>query len=671
MPLRASARTRFIPPLVAMIVIAILFVLSRQPALSEHDAEGMASRFRFDKLPLPELSGYRYKATPDEMVREVHPSLRRISAFISFTGAAVALADLDADGLPNDLVYVDPRGDQVLVAPVPGTAKRFDPFTLNPAPLAYLARTMAPTGCLIGDFNEDGRADILVYFWGRSPVLFLQRAESSTGTAALAPERFVASELVEPYQVWNTSALTQADLDGDGHLDLIVGNYFRDGTRVLDAAAFDTALMPDSFCRALNGGRSRLFLWESPRHRAKLSARFREAEAVLEDAVASGWTLAIGAADLDGDQLPEIYFVQDFGPDRLLHNRSQPGTPAFVRLHGERTLTTPRSSVLGRDTFNGMGIDFGDLNGDGVPDIFVSNITCNFGFDQTAFVFLSAKDELHRMRNGIAPFQNASEGLGLSRGGWNWDARLVDFDNDAVLEVLQAAGATKGKSNAWALLQETALMNDQLTSDSRFWHKWQPGDEIAGWDHIPFYVRGGDGRYYDLAEKIGLAEPMNSRGIATADVDGDGRLDFAIANQWAPSYFFRNTAPKPGAFLGLNLRLPLDSKGAAQTIKHLGRPRLEQPSRPAIGATARVHLPGGRTLIGQVDGGTGHSGKRSPELHFGLGRFDVDKTEPLRVDIRWRGLDGEVREETVSLQPDHWHTLLLGVFPDDNKGRQP
>src|SRR5262249_13625102 len=151
------------------------------------------------------------------------------------------------------------------------------------------------------------------------------------------------------------------------------------------------------------------------------------------------------------------------------------------------------------------GVDFGDLNGDGIHDIFVSNITCDFGFDQTSFVFLSSKDEIHRMRDGIAPFQNASEALGMSRGGWNWDARLADFDNDAVLEVLQAAGATKGKFNTWALLQETALMNDQLTRDPRFWHRWQSGDDIAGSDHSPFYVRAGDGRYYDLARHIGLA----------------------------------------------------------------------------------------------------------------------------------------------------------------------
>jgi hypothetical protein len=50
---------------------------------------------------------------------------------------------------------------------------------------------------------------------------------------------------------------------------------------------------------------------------------------------------AAGAADLDNDLLPELYFANDFGPDRLLHNRSTPGHPEFVVAEGERKVTTP------------------------------------------------------------------------------------------------------------------------------------------------------------------------------------------------------------------------------------------------------------------------------------------------------------------------------------------
>jgi hypothetical protein len=80
-------------------------------------------------------------------------------------------------------------------------------------------------------------------------------------------------------------------------------------------------------------------------------------------------------------------------------------------------------------------------------------------------------------------------------------------------------------------------------------------------------------------------------------------------------------------------------------------------SRPAIGAHAVVHLPDGKSMVGEVDGGSGHSGKRAPDLHFGLG--DLKAPTPLKVDLRWRGTDGVVRSQTITVSPG-WHTVLLG-----------
>ncbi len=657
---------RLAAPLVAIAIASGLYFVSQEPALSESDAIQLASRFHFDRVPLPELPGQNPKTA-----RAVHPSLRHLSGLISWVGASVALADLDGDGLPNDLVQVDPRFDQVLVAPVPGTEGRqhhYKPFILDPSPLPFDPATMAPTGCLVGDFNEDGLADVLVYYWGRSPILFLQRPKPADGNQTLSPSQFSACELVTPHERWYTCAVTQADLDGDGHIDLILGNYFADGSHILDPNGTGSESICDSLSRAFNGGRKHLFLWQGGSGGANPSAQFAEADTGLEPDVVAGWTFAVGAADLDGDLLPEIYFVMDFGPDRLLHNRSKPGQLKFALLHGERTLTTPRSKVLGRDSFNGMGVDFGDLNGDGWPDIFVSNITGNFGLHESHFAFVST-GEVQRMREGVAPYRDESEKLGLSRSGWAWEARLVDFDNDGVLEAMQATGATKGAVNRWPELQEFALGNDQLSSYPRIWHDWRAGkDDISGGDHNPFFVRAQDGRYYDVAHKLGLAEPMTSRGIAVADVDGDGRLDFALANQWGPSFLFQNAAPNPGAFLGLNLRLPVGSDLPKETTVHPGRHRLRLPSRAAIGATAKVHLPDGRVMVAQVDGGTGHSGKKSPEIHFGLG--EIDKSATVRVDVRWRGSDGQIRDYTTELPPG-WHTVVLGSAASATTGGRP
>ena len=656
MSLRSGPIRRFVRSLACLGLLGGLFVMSRQPALSKREAANVAGRFRFEKLPLPELP----HVGPARQVRDVHPSLQRFRSWISFVGAAVSLTDLDGDGLPNDLAYVDPRIDQVIVAPAPGTRDRFGPFALVPGSLPFDPRTMAPMGSRVGDFDEDGYPDILVYYWGRSPVLFLQRPDPiPRGPVVLSPESFVARELVEPYQIWYTSAVGQADLDGDGHVDVFLGNYNPDGSHVLDPTGTGIEEMMHSMSRAYNGGKDRVFLWDGGSGSGRKNAHFREVADVLEHDVACGWTLGIGTADLDGDLLPEVYIVQDFGPDRLLHNRSVAGKPGFAVLNGRRSFTTPRSLVVGGDSFNGMGVDFGDLNGDGLTDIFVSNITCDYGLHESNFVFLRTGPS-EDMARGIAPFEDASERLGLSRAGWTWDVKLGDFDNDGVLEVVQAAGFTKGAVNRWPELHELALGNDELMADPRFYHRIEPADDVSGNDHDAFFVRMTDGRYADLATRVGLGTPMHSRGIAPADVDGDGRLDFAVANNWERSFLFHNLAPGPGSFLGLHLRLPVERETGLKTSVRSGHPQRwsEGPSRPALGAAVTVHLPGGRTLVAQVDGGNGHSGQRAPDLHFGLGT--LAGAGPLRVDVRWRDGDGRVRNETFMLEPGRWHTILLG-----------
>jgi hypothetical protein len=642
---------RYAAHIVAVTAVLTVYGLARLPQVSKAERATMAARFAFERRALPELN------QSSRIARAVHPSMKKISAWISSVGAAVALGDLDGDGLPNDVCYVDTRSDQVIVAPVPGTTARYAPFELNVGTLPYDPATTAPMGCLMGDFNEDGLEDVLVYYWGRTPVLFMRRAEQSTPARTLSRESYVARELMPVQERWYTNCATQADLDGDGHLDLIFGNYFPDGAHVLDANAGGREEMAESLSRSFNGGRNRLLLWAGSAGGAEPAARFEEAKGVLSDEVAQGWTLAVGAADLDGDLLPEIYFANDFGPDRLLHNLSTPGHLRFELLEGRQSWTTPHSKVLGRDSFKGMGVDFGDINGDGLLDIYVSNIADEYALEESHFVWVNT-GETGLMKKGVAPFVERSEQLGLARSGWGWDARLVDFDNDGVPEAIQATGFVRGNTDRWPELQEVAMTNDQLQGDLRIWPRIQPGDDLSGHGHDPFFVRAADGRYYDLAADLGLDQPQITRGIAVADVDGDGRMDFALANQWMTSYVYLNRSQKAGSFLGLNLLLPAaDARAGAKTTERAGMPGPDTRGYPAIGAHATLYLPDGRRMVAQVDGGSGHSGKRSPGLHFGLGKLPADT--PLRVDLDWRDAQGQVRHETLRLAAG-WHTVLLG-----------
>jgi len=629
--------------LAALALVAVLFWLARFPTLPMAEAARLAERFSFTRMALPDLAA-DVAPSPHKQVRAVHPSLERISAWISSVGAAVALADLDGDGLANDMCHVDPRSDLVIVSPVPGTGERYAPFALDPGSVGYDPATMAPMGCLTGDFNEDGKRDLLVYYWGRTPIAFLRRGDP------MAAASHVAMDVKPGGERWFTNAATLADLDGDGHVDLVVGNYFQDGGRILDAKASGVETMHDTKSKSFNGGAKHLLLWAGAGTDTGAApfVRYQEATGVLPEAVDRGWALGVAAADLDGDGLPELYFAHDFGPDRLLHNRSTPGHLNFAVLEGKRGFNTPKSFVLGQDSFKGMGVDFGDINGDGMLDIYVSNIANQFALQESHMLWLSSgSPEL--MRLGQAPYVQSSEPLGLSRSGWGWESRLADFDNDGVLEAIQATGFVKGKVNRWPELQSLGTGNDRMMSDPRHWPKFRPGDDLSGHQPNAFFVRAADGRYYDMARQLGLDAPMVSRGIATADVDGDGDLDFAVANQWEPSYLYRNDCPRCGAFLGLHL---MRVGGGGQVREQAGH---QAVGHPAIGAQAVVRLPDGRRLIAQVDGGNGHSGKRSSDLHFGLG----DNKGPVQVEISWRDAQGRMQRSILNMKPG-WHTVLLG-----------
>jgi hypothetical protein len=566
--------------------------------------------------------------------RAVEPALQHIRSWISAVGASAGLADLDGNQRPDDACLVDPRDDSVTILPAPGTGSRYAAFPLVSSPPGNVPQAVAPMGCMPADLNEDGRTDVLVYYWGRTPLAFLRVPSAPFGPAAFGPVDVTGGA----GEIWNSTTANVADVDGDGHLDLIVGNYFPDGARVLDRAAAGDPLirMQDSMSNATNGGRNRILRLVGIDRRGDVAIpRYADASSALTDAQARSWTLATGAQDLDGDGLPEMYFANDFGHDYLLHNTSTPGHIAFATLRGTRTASMPKSKVLGDDSFKSMGVAFTDLNRDGRPDIVVSNITAQWGLEESNFAFVSTGPLAGRS----APFRDDSEPLGLSRSGWGWDVKALDLNDDGTDELMQAVGFVSGTANAWPQLQELAMTNDDVLRFPASWPNFGPGTDIAGHQRDPIWVRGADGRYVDVSAALGFDNHGPSRGIAVADADHDGRPDVLVANQWARSQFLHNTS-SAGAYLGLRPLLPPAGTG--------GLPR------PAIGARVTVTRSDGMVLRQQLYPANGHTGVNSPELLFGLG---AGATGPVRVSVSWRDASGPHTTST-SLSPG-WHDLVL------------
>ncbi|MEV4134533.1 CRTAC1 family protein [Dactylosporangium sp. NPDC049742] len=638
---------RLIPGAFVLVLVAALYVAAQLPEASAATRNAIANRYAFTELQIALPPGL-----PQHTVRQVNPKYEHIRAWISSVGAAVAVNDIDGNGRSNDLCLVDTRSDSAIVTPAPQGGATYAPFVLNPAPLPTSA-TMAPMGCVPGDYNADGWTDLLVYYWGRTPVLYMHKPGATTlEMAAFRPTELVAASNTAAGgyggPLWNTNAVNVADFDGDGHVDIGVFNYFPD-TQVLDPQGDPNVQMNHSMSRAENAGGAHVLHWEAASSGDEPSVTYVEQKAIPPSA-ATGWTLGAGSADLDGDLRPELYLANDFGRDRFFRNVSTPGQIKFALVEGERGAFTPKSLVVGHDSFKGMSIEFSDLSGDGQFDMFISNITTSWGLEESNLYYQNTAANPAKaataLKDGRAPFENKAASANIAWVGWGWDAKAADFDNSGRLSLVQTTGFVKGQINRWSWLQELAMTNDLLLQEPQMWPNAKPGDDIAGSQPFAFWAKEPNGRYVNVAKELGMTSDIPSRGVAVADVDGDGAQDFAIARQWGAPSYYRNTKAGSGEYLSLNLYRP--ATGGVSATGGL-------PGAPAYGAQVRVTTADGRTQVSQLDGGGGHSGKRGFQQHFGLG---ANQGKPVSAEVCWLDNTGAMHMQTLQLSPGQ-HTLML------------
>jgi hypothetical protein len=400
-------------------------------------------------------------------------------------------------------------------------------------------------GVAVGDVNNDGRPDVLLTQYG-GIKLFVNRGGGRFQDVT------AASGLVNP--LWGMSAAF-LDYDRDGWLDVVVINY-------LDYDPKRECQAPDGhrdFCgpKRFPGVCSKLY-----HNRGSSPVRFEDMSFASGIGRVPGPGLGVVCADLDGDGWPDIFVANDGQPNRLWINRHD-GT--FTE---EAVARGVAYTVMGR-AYAGMGIALGDVDNDGLLDLYVSHLD------------IETNTLWRQERPG--QFRDVTHQAGLTvprQHGTGFGTLLADFNNDGALDLAVVNGRVFRGGSA----KDPSL---------GFWETYAERNQL--------FVNDGKGVFRDISpSNAALCGRWNvGRGLARGDFDNDGAPDLLINSIGGRARLLRNVTPERGHWLKVRAFDP-------------------KRRRDAYGAEVRVRA-GGREQLRSINAAESYLSSSSPLAHFGLG----------------------------------------------------
>lgn len=522
----------------------------------------------------------------------------------AFGGSGIAAEDIDNDG-DVDVLILSGSGNALYLNDGKG---HFTDVTESAGLDWKRADGLPgePRQPIVADFDNDGLPDILITYVDDDHRLYRNlgnaKFEDVTARANLGGKGLVGGPA------------TAFDYDKDGRLDLYIG-YFGD---------YVHGVLPTFARRNLNGLPDKLF--------------HNKGNFVFEDVSAgsgvenTGWAQSVGHLDFDNDGWEDLICGNDFGANSWYRNL---GNGKFEDV----------SAALGTDKPSyTMNIGITDLNRDGYPDVYISNIvTMN---KDEKYVLPDAKTRLkfnpQKMANmrvveandlWVSTAQNgklASYALSpaVERGykwtGWSWGADFFDFDNDGDDDLYLVNGM-----NEYAVYSS---VNPYFTDSAGAQRSTIV--PVAEKESPVFFVNRG-GRLSEDSARSGATPPGNARAVALFDADGDGDLDMLVNNFNAPAILYRNDTGGNGNHW-IKIRLTGDpSKGV---------------SRDAVGAKIVVDTAHEKGLWREVFSTIGYLTSNPKEQHLGLGadkRADVTVIWPNGERQTFKGLAADRRYHIV------------------------
>jgi enediyne biosynthesis protein E4 len=532
-----------------------------------------------------------------------------------YNGAGVAVGDINNDGLP-DLYFCGNQADNRLY--LNRGDFRFEDIT---ARAGVACPGVWSTGVAMADVNGDGLLDIYVCKSGlpgegvRHNELFINNGDLSF--TERAREYGLAEEGLSVHAAF-------FDYDGDGDLDCYLLN-----NPMLSLAGFRI----DQNLRNVRDpeGGNKLYRNDGDRF-----TDVSEEAGIYGSPIGFGLGVTIG--DVNRDGRPDIYVSNDFFErDYLYINR------------GDGTFAEVLEEYIPEISLGSMGADMADINNDGWPDIFVTEMTPEPDrrlktkglFESWDKYQLNFRMGYHRqfarnvlqLNRGNGYFSEIGRLAGVHVTDWSWSALIADFDNDGWKDIFIANGITRDLLDQDYLnfYSDPQQVRTLLKNNKQGILKLI---EAIPTERIPNYAfrNNGDLTFTNKATEWGLDMPSHSNGSAYADLDNDGDLDLVVNNANMPATVYRNRAAAGNGNHFLSIRLTGTGKNSM-----------------AVGAQVSLMVQG-RLLYRELHPMRGFQSTVDHRLHFGLGAATVVDT----LEVRWP--DGRV---TRRLQVPADQELLL------------